>query len=146
MDSLTDLQRYRFDEVIHVLSEDAAAIRWAIKTSPSMQEHDPSGPDRIIRLNLTIHNLGENDVTIKAQHSDSDITDNNPPYPGNFEATFSDIAGTSKAVKNQTAQELTFEVTKPYVQLYGSGPATLRIQGHCLAPISIIGINDGKHS
>jgi len=146
MDALTDLQRFRIDENVSVVSDsDAAIIRWRINTSPSMKEHDPTGPDSIIRLNLTIHNMGENDVTLKAQHSDSNVHDNNPPYPGTFEGTFSDIAGSSKTIGEMSVQTLELEVTKPYIQLYGKGPAQMRIQGHCMAPIDIIGINDGLH-
>ncbi len=145
MESLTDLQRFRIDENASVLSDASPIIRWKVNLESVMQEHDPTGPAAVIRLNLTIHNHGDNDIAIKARESDDDISDNSPPYPGNFEGTFSDIAGSSLTIKRGTVQSLEVAVTEPYVELYGNGPSQVRIQGHCDAPISIIGINDGRH-
>ena len=144
MDALTDLQRFRIDEHCLVRAANCAALRWRIKINPSMKQYDPALPGAVIILNLTVHNYGQDaDAVIKIQHSDADVAINAPPYPGTFEATFTDLSAV-KTIKPMTAQEIEVRITKPYVQIYGLGPAQLRIQGYCTAPIDLIGINDGS--
>jgi len=142
LNPLTAVQRHLMQEVAFVDTTARAVVRWAIDVNRAAKKMTDTS-DAVTRVNLTIENLGSANAVLKLQDSDGDIEDNNPPYPGTFEGTFSDIAGKDVTILPGTVQNIEVDITKPYLQVYGTGNGSVRIQGYATATVNTIGINDG---
>jgi len=139
MSVLTSIQEHRFSEIGFARLTDAPIVRWRVGLDEE-KYHDAGGPSAEIRLRMTLTNIGDNAITLKAQESDHNVWDNNKGDSYPYDNSFTDVSGTALTIEPRTSQILELDVTKdkPDFQLFGSGGASLRVQAVCTAPISVL--------
>jgi len=162
---ISAVQQHNFNQVALVPpvadtpGEEPAVMRWAIehssfdgsKTTPidgTAKIHVPNNP--VIRMKLLVTNIGENEVDIKLQESEGDNSDNQPAEfsrtlppvetPLAFEQSFTSDIGSAIKIAPGATREMEATLTKPFVQIKGTGPGTIRVQGSISVPYYIMGI------